>query len=241
MVLKIPEEVLKGEEVAALLRVAEDIIVKEANSGALPSFKVGGELRFLKQDIEDYVERARQHGGSVTRNSGRAVERKGLELKLSPGKPFSYVWPHKKTQTDEDSTEDFEKVMEGTARLNGDLKRVKVGYTWRKSAGMKRRRAVIWVENRPLVEFAGGNDFERTKSMASIIRNDRKQIKTMEAVPSGYDGLQIDHYDEIVRGPRAPRCLAVICKADDFDAMVKHALLRLQGIEAGAKTTKKEG
>lgn len=117
--------------------------------------------------------------------------------------------------------------------------RVLPGSPWRKSAGMERRRAIIFVEDRPLVEFAAANDFEKTKLMASIIRRDRKQIKALEAVPAGYEGLKIEYYNQIVRGPRAARNLAVVCKVDDYDTMVRHALMRSQGIEARAKTKKR--
>lgn len=238
MGINIPSEVLTLGEVAALLRATEETIVNEVQNGALSSFTVGGELRFLRQDIEDYVERARQHpaGAALTKTNGSATQHKRFELKLSPGKPFSYIWPHKKTETAEDSTEHFDKVLEGTARLKNDVRHLKIGYTSRRSAGMERRRAILFVDKRPLVEFAAGNDFDKTRLMASLIRRDRRQVRTMEAIPPGYNDLRIEPYNEIVRGPRASHNLALVCKADDHDAMARHALVRAQQIEARPKT-----
>ncbi len=50
------EEVLKIKEVAALLKVGEKTVYSMAQSGELPGFKVRGQWRFSRKDIEAWIE-----------------------------------------------------------------------------------------------------------------------------------------------------------------------------------------
>ncbi len=47
-----PEEVLKLSEVAAYLRLPEDVVLKLAKDGAIPANRVGDEWRFLKNAVQ---------------------------------------------------------------------------------------------------------------------------------------------------------------------------------------------
>jgi excisionase family DNA binding protein len=49
-------DVLDAEEVGRLLRVHQRTVIRLASQGQLPGFKVGGQWRFKRQDIEDYIE-----------------------------------------------------------------------------------------------------------------------------------------------------------------------------------------
>lgn len=50
------ELVLKLKEVAALLKVGERTVYSMAQSGELPAFKVRGQWRFSRNDIEEWIE-----------------------------------------------------------------------------------------------------------------------------------------------------------------------------------------
>ena len=50
------DEVLTIKEVAALLKIAEKTAYIMAQRGELPGFKVGGQWRFKREDIDDWIE-----------------------------------------------------------------------------------------------------------------------------------------------------------------------------------------
>lgn len=52
-----PDEILTLPEVAQLLKVAEKTVYTMAQKGALPAFKVGGQWRFKRDDIDAWIER----------------------------------------------------------------------------------------------------------------------------------------------------------------------------------------
>ena len=54
------EEVMKIKEVAALLKVGEKTVYSMAQSGELPAFKVRGQWRFSRKDIDDWIEKQKQ-------------------------------------------------------------------------------------------------------------------------------------------------------------------------------------
>ena len=58
------DEILTLKEVATLLKVAEKTTYTMAQRGELPGFKVGGQWRFRRADIESWIDRQR---GQATR------------------------------------------------------------------------------------------------------------------------------------------------------------------------------
>lgn len=54
------DEILTLKEVAALLKVAEKTTYTMAQRGELPGFKVGGQWRFRRADIESWIDRKRR-------------------------------------------------------------------------------------------------------------------------------------------------------------------------------------
>lgn len=50
------EEVLKLKDVAALLKVGEKTVYSMAQAGELPAFKVRGQWRFSRKDIDAWLE-----------------------------------------------------------------------------------------------------------------------------------------------------------------------------------------
>ncbi|HCK0563696.1 TPA: helix-turn-helix domain-containing protein [Pseudomonas aeruginosa] len=50
------DEVLKLKDVAALLKVGEKTVYSMAQAGELPAFKVRGQWRFSRKDIDVWIE-----------------------------------------------------------------------------------------------------------------------------------------------------------------------------------------
>ncbi|MCB1863029.1 MAG: helix-turn-helix domain-containing protein [Gammaproteobacteria bacterium] len=50
------EEFLKIKDVAALLKVGEKTLYSMAQTGELPAFKVRGQWRFSRKDIDAWIE-----------------------------------------------------------------------------------------------------------------------------------------------------------------------------------------
>jgi excisionase family DNA binding protein len=50
------EEVMRLKEVAALLKVGEKTVYSMAQQGELPAFKVRGQWRFSRKDIDAWIE-----------------------------------------------------------------------------------------------------------------------------------------------------------------------------------------
>ncbi len=51
-----PDEILTLPEVAQLLKVAEKTVYTMAQKGELPAFKVRGQWRFKRDDIDSWIE-----------------------------------------------------------------------------------------------------------------------------------------------------------------------------------------
>ncbi|ELZ1261748.1 helix-turn-helix domain-containing protein [Vibrio fluvialis] len=54
------DQILTLKEVAAYLKLAEKTAYRLASEGKLPGFKVGGSWRFKKDDLEKWIEYAKQ-------------------------------------------------------------------------------------------------------------------------------------------------------------------------------------
>ena len=50
------DEILTVPEVAQLLKVAEKTVYSMAQKGQLPAFKVGGQWRFKRADLDQWIE-----------------------------------------------------------------------------------------------------------------------------------------------------------------------------------------
>lgn len=51
-----PDEILTLPEVAQLLKVAEKTVYTMAQKGELPAFKVGGQWRFRRLDLDAWID-----------------------------------------------------------------------------------------------------------------------------------------------------------------------------------------
>jgi excisionase family DNA binding protein len=59
-----PDEILTLPEVAILLKVAEKTLYTMAQKAQLPAFKVGGQWRFKRVDIDRWIEQQKIASGS---------------------------------------------------------------------------------------------------------------------------------------------------------------------------------
>jgi excisionase family DNA binding protein len=65
------DEVLKIKEVAALLKVGEKTVYSMAQAGELPAFKVRGQWRFARKDMDEWIERQKQTSESGKKQKAR--------------------------------------------------------------------------------------------------------------------------------------------------------------------------
>lgn len=59
--LSVINDILDADEVGKMLRVHSRTVIRLANQGELPGFKVGGQWRFMRRDIENYIEEQKRH------------------------------------------------------------------------------------------------------------------------------------------------------------------------------------
>jgi excisionase family DNA binding protein len=59
-----PDEILTLPEVALLLKIAEKTVYTMAQKAQLPAFKVGGQWRFKRVDIDTWIEQQKAASGN---------------------------------------------------------------------------------------------------------------------------------------------------------------------------------
>lgn len=210
------EEIYTVEEVAEHLRVPVEVVRKEVAAGRLQAMDVAGFLRFGASDLASYKNAAK----AVMRIAGAppATQKTWLELKAAA--EFTHTWP-------DGTKEHFSNVSEGLAAWNGRSYHVKLGFTTRIAAGQPRRRCLVIIDRYPTVEFVAADNKPDTRLLASVIKDRTgKQIPANATAPAEYQGLSVGSYREVVDGPNASNGLAVVCEANDFETIVKHALIR---------------
>ncbi len=209
-------KIMTVDEAADYFKIDKDVIVQELEQGHLLGFKIGAEWRFTEANLAEFINR--NHASpSIDQlsNSTLQYETTGfVEIE-----PFDYKWPV--------SEEHFESGYETARTINGREHTFKIGFTDRYAAGQTRRRIIVWIDNWPLVEFAGGNGYEDDGLLASIIKTQNgKQLRASAKIPEVYKGFNIARYDSIVQGSYASRNMAVIASKNDLELMLRHAIIR---------------
>ncbi len=209
-------QVLTPDEVADYLKIDRSIVIKEIEEGRLHGFKIGHEWRCTDTSLLEYI--SRNH--TIIISSLADSSKLGFQTtSFTEIEPFDYQWPKNK--------EHFESGYETTRELNNRTHTFKIGFTNREAAGRMRRRVVIWIDNWPLVEFAGGNDYDSDGVLAGIIKiQGGKQLRPSGRIPEEYRNFNVARYDSVVRGPYASRNMAVIVSKDDLESMIRHAIIR---------------
>ncbi len=224
------QEVLTLDEVADFLRIPSDKLVPEIASGRLQALKIADEVRILKSDLMKYLELAKTGSATAVRqkseNLARPTDERMPDINLTPAKPFEHMWPNRRQ-------EHYPEAYSANVEMDGALRSLRIGFTERPTAGRLRKRAVIFVDERPMVEFVGSDDFERSHKMLSLVkRKNGKRLRPGETTPPEYRNLQVEPYRKYVTGAYASSNQAIVCSKDDLSVMVQHALLRLRQIES---------
>ncbi len=213
------ESVYTLEEVAQQLQVPVHSLEAEIAEGRLAAMQIaGGIVRVRESQLNRFIDEAEAR--RATGKNGAPATTSSVQLCAAPD--FTHTWPDGKKEI-------FTGALEGVAPHGGRTFEIKLGFTTRRSAGQLRRRSLVLVDRYATVEFVAPDAKLGTGKMASIIK-DRfgKQLPGRGAVPPEYKGLVVGPYRDVVDGPGASNGLAVVCSSDDFEAMVRHALIRSQ-------------
>lgn len=217
-------------EVVQLLKLSDDAPITSAiKSGSLPVLRIGADIRVIGRDLNDFLLTQRSISGNGMLNGNHSSKqqstlRKGMELKITKISPFRHRWP--------DNTEErFRDALGGSIKTSSGVHAIKIGFTKRNAAGKERERGVVIIDGRPIVEFCGADDFDKSNTLASVIKINNRQVKPIQGVPLKYSHLKVGDYQAYVSGPYASSNLAVYCTKGDVDTMVEHALLRLEDME----------
>lgn len=211
-------KIMTIEEVADYFKINEDFVIRELEQGHLRGFKIGTEWRCTGANLVEFINR---NHPSLSLDRLDSSILKYEETGFIEIEPFDYQWPKDK--------EHFENGYETTRSIDGRTHTFKIGFTDRQAAGQMRRRVIVWIDNWPLVEFAGGNDYESDGLLTSVIKTQSgKQLRPSGKIPEEYKGFRIARYDSIVQGPYASRNMAVIVSKDDLETMLRHAIIRAQ-------------
>jgi len=218
-------QILTPEEIAEYLRVTADEVLQEFETGNLRGFKVGLEWRSTDVDLMEYVgvdkQKMKAHINQMPTKLDTEVITEFAEIG-----PFHFGWPQYGGGV---RREHYEIGYETTRRIKGRQFTFRIGFGEREAAGRLRPRVVVWLGNRPLVEFAGGNDYETDYLLASVIKlKSGRQLWPNEETPPEYQGFQVARYDSIVQGPYASTNMAIIVHKDDLESMLRHAIIRAQ-------------
>lgn len=209
-------------EVAEYLKVDEDMILHEFETGNLRGFKIGKEWRCSDEDLLNYM-RGIRDGVGPSQPTPVKTPLSESPVNIIEAEPFDFNWP--KTGGG-GFPEHYDKAYEATTMIDGHEYTFKIGFGKRKSAGQERRRVTIWLGNRAVVEFAGGNNYKDDGQLGGIIRLRNGKQLTTQRVPDEYKGFRVERYNSIVRGPRASTGMAVIVHKDDLKSMINHAVIR---------------
>jgi hypothetical protein len=140
----------------------------------------------------------------------------------------SYRWPN--------GRDDYSvyRVFMGMTRDEGAVQ-IGLGETIRANKwGRDRKYVVAFLSGgspqRPLVEFAAADDYERTHELVAVIRGSdgaRRMYGAGDALPVLYtERFRTQIYNERIDYPGAWNKLAVVAREDDEQTMLNHALIQ---------------
>lgn len=219
------ENIYTVEEISKHLRVPLEAVQKEIDSGRLQALDIAGHLRITELALAEYMNNVRlkpNKNEAWQRPQDTGAQEREEWLSLQSASDFVHRWPDNKE-------EEYRNAREGVAISAGRQYHIKLGWTIRKSAGEERRRWLVLVDRYPTVEFVTCNDHGENGAeyTVSIIRDRKgKQVPALAAVPPEYKDLQTAVYSTKVKGPGTSNGQAVVCAANDFHTMVRHALIR---------------
>jgi hypothetical protein len=148
--------------------------------------------------------------------------------------PFSYMWPS--------GEEVFDEAL--CFNVNGDI--YYVAYGSREAFGSNRRRVIVFRRSRrgktlsALVEFAGTDNWNETKLVASFIKKpDDKYARIGEAEKlPGYNVLKdcIKEHSSVIKDGKKGLA-ALVVREDDHEKILYHAVQRYKYKSSSGKST----
>jgi hypothetical protein len=180
----------------------------------------------LDEKLYEEIQRVRDRGLSLVDIIKAGLEKHTKPLRYTEcGKqaPFSYRWPT--------GEEIFDEAL--CFNVDGDI--YYIAYGFREAFGSNRRRVIVFRRSRKgktlsaLVEFAGTDDWNETKLVASFIKKpDNKYARIGEAEKLPEYAVLKDHIKEhssvIKDGKRGYAALVV--REDDYEKILYHAVQR---------------
>lgn len=214
------------EELAERWGVEATDVEAEIVAGRLRAFVVNGKRRITA----DAAARFEEGGAPPEQPPASAPVEPAIQL--APAAPFSHRWPDR-------LEERYDRAFAG--RLDGPsgLLYVRLGFGMRTTVGRERRRAVVFLSDRPfrereraiggrpVVEFTAVDDFEQSRRFASLIRSPAgKEIRAGQDLPADYHDRTVVPYNTVITGPYSHSGLALVAREDEHELMVHHALVR---------------
>jgi len=93
-----------------------------------------------------------------------------MPIKFVETKKFQYCWP-------KGPVEDYDGIIYDVT-FHGEKHIVLIGFTMREAFRKRRRRVVVFIDNKPEAEFAGADDYDQTGHIVAMIkRPDGKFMK----------------------------------------------------------------
>ena len=210
------------EDVSEYLKVDNNMILHEFETGNLRGFKIGKEWRCSAEDLLNYMQGIRD-GAEPSKSTPVKTPAPESNVNIVETGAFDFNWPR---TGGGGNLEHYDKGYETTTIINGKEYTFKIGFGNRKAAGQERRRITIWLGNRAIVEFAGSNDYQNDGLLAGIIRLKNGKQLTSQRIPDEYKGFRVERYNSVVQGSRASTGMSVVVHKNDIKSMLEHAVIR---------------
>jgi hypothetical protein len=241
--------VLVLEDAARKLLVTPDQLRAEIEAGRLRGRCIAGQWRITEAALLEFLGEKPTH--HLTQDCGPQhafgqMPGDGVHHTISPVNndhhsmdiswndlgPHEHRWP-KRADNPGDGIERYDRSFQSIYPSEGHKSTVLVAFTHREAYGDWRRKAVVFVEGYPTLEFVGVDDYDTNHQLVSPIKlPDRKELKPDLPIPSEYADMPVVVFNTLVTGPYSRKCQAVVVTEDlsgvfdDLNVMARHALIR---------------
>lgn len=130
---------------------------------------------------------------------------------------YSYKWPG-------GSTETYDAIFY-EIRFNNSVCEIVVGFTDRVAFGKQRKRVVVFINEYPMVEFAGTDDYDKTGNLVAQIKDANGKYVGLNNVPPEYSDFVIVEHSSQIKGGYRGRA-AILVSNHDIKRIIEHALIQ---------------
>lgn len=199
-------------EIAKILKVTEEDIVKEITSKNLKSIEVAGVHRISEDAFKVFIT-----GGSQTDPASVKLSTGNISASLKKIQPFSYRWPN--------GIEDFDKGFEGYVSFEGKSYPVKVGINKRRAYGKERGHSVVLVRSYPVTEFVE-TDSKTWTSLLPGHENPRRNLGPNDPIATEFRQFKITNMRDAIDGPNVPHALAIEITNPEPSMMAMYGVIK---------------